>query len=119
MKIVPLVRPFAAALFCVLLVGCKSYDIDEYELKRAKLYDAALTLCVEAQETSYWNSVDADTRNIVETYRVPSLEIVLRAVWQMDHDPETCLADGFDEILYEYDEALEEYNEYLETNNLK
>lgn len=53
MKIVPLVRPFAAALFCVLFVGCKSYDIDEYELKRAKLYDAALTLCVEAQETSF------------------------------------------------------------------
>lgn len=57
MKIVPLVRSFTAALFCVLFVECKTCDIDEYELKRARLYDAALTLCVEAQETSFWNSV--------------------------------------------------------------
>lgn len=119
MKIVPLVRLFTAALFCVLFVGCKTCDIDEYELKRARLYDAALTLCVEAQETSFWNSVDDSTKTVIETYRVPSLEIVLRAVWQMDHDPRTCIADGFDEILYEYDEALKKYNEYLETNNLK
>ena len=119
MKIMLLVRLFVAALFCILFVGCKSFNINEYELKRAKLYDTALTLCVEAQKTSFWNSVDNNTKKIIETYRVPSLEVVLRAVWQMDHNPRTCLADGFDEILYEYDEALEEYNKYVEINNLK
>lgn len=119
MKALTIMRLLSVALFCALITGCKSYDIDEYEMKRAKLYDAALTLCIEAQETSFWNSVDDSTRTVIETYRVPSLEVVLKAVWQMDHDPETCLADGFDEVLYEYDEALKEYNEFLKRNNLK
>lgn len=119
MKTILSVRSFAAALFCVLFVGCKTCDIDEYELKRARLYDAALSLCVAAQGTVFWDYVDADTRETIETCRVPGLAVVLRAVRQMDNAPGDCLADGFDGVLYEYDKALEEYNEYLKTNNLE
>lgn len=118
MKSMQFVRLVQVALFCALLSGCKSYfNIDEYETKRARLYDAALTLCEEAQETSYWTAVDDSTKTVIETYRVPSLEVVLRAVSEMDNAENMCLADGFDEVLYEYDEALAEYNELIK--NLK
>ncbi len=88
----------------------QSVNVDEYEAKRARLYDAALNFCLIAQETDFWQYVDEKHRNIIETYRVPGLNVLLEAIEQMDSAEYTCLSDAFDWELCEFDEALYEYN---------
>lgn len=85
-------------------------NIAEYEQKRAELYDAALDLCMEASEGAYvWEEwVSEENKHIILTYRVPSLEVLLSAIEQMDGDG--CLNDSFDESLFRFDKAFYEYN---------
>ena len=85
-------------------------NITEYEQKRAILYDAALDLCMEASKGAYvWDEwVSEENKNIILTYRVPSLEVLLNAIEQMDSDG--CLCDSFDEPLCRFDKAFYEFN---------
>ena len=91
----------------------KFISVDEYELVRANLYDAALNLCIEASNGSYvWEHyVSAENKRIITTYRVPSLEVLLKAIAEMDCDG--CLCDSFDEPLCAYDKAYYEYNKLV------
>ena len=62
-------------------------DVAEYERVRANLYDAALDLCIEASKVSAYvweEGLDAETKYIIMTYRVPSLEVLLHAIETMD-----------------------------------
>jgi len=88
----------------------QTVSVAEYELKRAALYDAALNLCMEASEGAYvWEKfVSEKNKHIILTYRVPSLEVLLNAIEQMDSDG--CLCDSFDEPLCRFDKAFYEYN---------
>lgn len=88
----------------------KFINVDEYEAVRANLYDAALNLCIEASSGSYvWeNFVSAENKRIILNYRVPSLEVLISAINQMDCDG--CLSDSFDEPLVIYERALYKYN---------
>jgi len=92
-------------------------DVAEYEKVRANLYDAALDLCIEASKGAYvWEEgVDAETKNIILTYRVPSLEVLLHAIETMDEFGGD-LADSFDlenSPLGRYDRAYYEYNRLI------
>jgi hypothetical protein len=91
----------------------KFINVDEYEAVRANLYDAALNLCIEASSGSYvWeNFVSAENKHIITTYRVPSLEVLLNAIREMDCDGSLC--DSFDEPLEAYDKAYYEYNKLV------
>lgn len=82
----------------------------EYEYARNVLYDAALDLCVFASDGSWvWdNCVDNETKRVIREYRVPSLEVLLHAIEEMDYDG--CLCDSFDEPLIRFDQAKERYN---------
>ena len=85
-------------------------NITEYEQKRAILYDAALDLCMEASKGAYvWDEwVSEENKNIILNHRVPSLEVLLNAIEQMDSDG--CLCDSFDEPLCRFDKAFYEFN---------
>lgn len=84
--------------------------VSEYEKVRNRLYDAALNFCAIAMKTDFWKYVDDEHKNVIENYRVPSLNVLLEAIEQMDNADYTCLSDAFDWELCEYDEALYEYN---------
>ena len=88
-------------------------DVAEYEQARANLYDAALNLCIEASNGSYvWEHyVSEENKRIITTYRVPSLEVLLSAIAEMDYDG--CLCDSFDETLCAYDKAYYEYSKLI------
>jgi hypothetical protein len=88
----------------------QTVTVAEYELKRAAVYDAALDLCIEASKGAYvWDEwVSEENKRIILTYRVPSLEVLLSAIEQMDSDG--CLCDSFDEPLCRFDKAFYEYN---------
>ena len=88
----------------------QTVTVAEYELKRAAVYDAALDLCIEASKGAYvWDEwVSEENKHIILTYRVPSLEVLLSAIEQMDSDG--CLCDSFDEPLCRFDKAFYEYN---------
>ena len=95
----------------------KFINVAEYEKVRANLYDAALDLCIEASKGAYvWEEgVDAETKNIILTYRVPSLEALLHAIETMDEFGGD-LADSFDlesSPLGRYDRAYYEYNKLI------
>ena len=86
----------------------------EYEYARNVLYDAALDLCVFASDGAWvWdNCVDNETKRIIREYRVPSLEVLLHAIEEMDYDG--CLCDSFDEPLIKFEEAKKRYDEITE-----
>jgi len=90
--------------------GWQFIDVDEYEIVRAGLYDAALNLCIDASNGSYvWEHfVSDENKRIILNYRVPSLEVLISAINQMDCDG--CLSDSFDEPLVIYERALYKYN---------
>ena len=98
------------------------FDLDKYETLRARLYDAALDLCILASDGAYvWEEgLDNETKFIITNYRVPSLEVLLKAIDTMDEFGGD-LADSFDmdedSPLYKFDTARREYDEYL--NGLK
>ena len=89
----------------------QTVSIDEYEEVRAKLYDAALNLILEIKKADNgdWYCVDSEHRRIVETYRVPSLRILLETIQQVEDIPYNDMADAYDWTLQEYDKAYWEY----------
>ena len=91
----------------------ETVSVEEYELKRAVLYDAALNLCMVASDGSYvWeNCVSEENKCIILNYRVPSLEVLLSAIAEMDSDG--CLCDSFDEPLIAFDNAFSEYSKIV------
>ena len=91
------------------------FDVIGYEKVRANLYDAALDLCIEAEGSYVWNEgLDDETKSIIIEYRVPSLEVLLRAIDTMDEFGGD-LADSFDVdgVLGKFDKARRAYDEFL------
>ncbi len=89
--------------------------VEKYEIARANLYDAALTLCLQASNNGAYvweNWVSEENKQAILNNRVPSLEVLLDAIAEMDKDG--CLCDSFDEVLYNYDKAYYEYQKLIE-----
>ena len=95
------------------------YTVAEYEQKRARLYDASLTFLLlvknscERNINDDWYGIDPVSRDIIENYRVPDLEILLGAIEQLENRPFVELADAYDDELCEYYEALKEYENLI------
>ena len=95
------------------------YTVAEYEQKRSRLYDASLDLlehirlCAKHEVNDDWYDIDPLTRNIIEGFRVPSLEVLLNAVGQLENRQSVELADAYDDELCEYYEALKEYENLI------
>lgn len=109
-------RLVMAVLFCTLFAGCAKANDPYFEDICKRLYDASweMVSCTMDYRGSYWDAISPETQAALLESEKPSLELLLKAMWEMDHAKGICLADGFDEVLYEYDAALEEYNEYLQ-----
>ncbi len=95
------------------------YTVAEYEQKRARLYDASLTFLTlvknscERNVNDDWYGIDPVSRDIIENYRVPDLEILLGAIEQLENRPFVELADAYDDELCEYYEALKDYEDLI------
>ena len=115
------------AVLLALLTGCavnnpRSYerrtrivDVNNYELTRNKLYDAALNFvlvvknCYDNDVNNDWLDISEYNREIISTYRVPNLGVLLDAMEQLEMRESVELADAYDDELCEYYEALKEY----------
>lgn len=92
-----------------------TFNVDKYETLRARLYDAALDLCIEAEGSYVWEEgLDDETKRIIKEFRVPSLEVLLHAIDTMDEFGGD-LADSFDVdgVLGRFDGERKEYDNYL------
>ena len=90
-------------------------NLMEFEMIRTQLYDCAMTICTGLSECegSCFYEVDAQSVEIFKTYRVPSLEVLLSILDQIDdqgsvydvYDDDECTASRY----YELRRAYERY----------
>lgn len=92
-------------------------SLQKFEQVRDSLYDCSLTICtrlMQDEECCFYEVVDEGTIEVLKTYRVPSLNILLQALAQIDEDGN--LADIYDDdegTLFKYDRLREEYNSFF------
>lgn len=86
-----------------------------FESVRDSLYDASMTICTKLLDNdgSYaYDVLDEETIDIIKTYRVPNLSVLLQAMSKLDEDCD--LADVYDGVeLQIYDRTLAEYQRLL------
>lgn len=86
-----------------------------FESVRDSLYDASMTICTKLLDNdgSYaYDVLDEETIDIIKTYRVPNLSVLLQAMSKLDEDCD--LADVYDGVELEiYDRTLAEYQRLL------
>ena len=86
-----------------------------FESVRDSLYDASMTICADLlkiEGSVAYEVLDSETIDIIKTYRVPNLSVLLQAMSKLDE--ECCLSDIYDgEALYVYDRMLPQYQRLL------
>jgi len=93
-----------------------SVTLIEFEIIRDSLYDCAMNICMGLAECDggcFYTDVDDVYVEIFKTYRVPSLEVLLTILDQVDAS--TCLWDVYDDdegtldLYYDYRERYESF----------
>lgn len=112
-----------ATVYAFASSGTKSTDSKKsttekmmhFESVRDSLYDASMTICTKLLDNdgSYaYDVLDEETIDIIKTYRVPNLSVLLQAMSKLDEDCD--LADVYDGVeLQIYDRTLAEYQRLL------
>ena len=91
-------------------------NLMEFEMIRTQLYDCAMTICTGLAECegSCFYEVDAQSVEIFKTYRVPSLEVLLSILDQIDD--QGSVFDVYDDdegTAFRYYELREAYERYF------
>lgn len=119
---------FAAIVFamvCASFENGETINIDSkqsttekmmhFESVRDSLYDASMTICTKLLDNDgscAYDVLDEETIDIIKTYRVPNLSVLLQAMSKLDEDCD--LADVYDGVeLQIYDRTLAEYQRLL------
>ena len=92
-------------------------NVNEYEEARNYLYDSALNLLedIKKADLNDWMQVHPEYRESIEKCRVPSLNVLLEAIHQIeDGIGEDVFFEKYEEITYDYDEAFYKYQKLIE-----
>lgn len=92
-------------------------DAVEFEMVHNSLYDAAMTICTGLAECDggcFYTDVDAELVEVFKTYRVPSMEVLLNILDQIDeHGSVYDVYDDDEGTAFEYYELRERYESFF------